>query len=562
MKTSIQITFGLVILCLLIPLCASAQTKKQVTINTCGDYQKISSPTARIMQLAQKTRTNIQTPAKARSNTSLPFTIRFVKESDHALTTDQQQVFNELSTATNLVQARLDSADICTSIGIDPTIYNWSPPAGSNAISNRLLKRWEDRAIAYINGGSKGSIDTLEVLFANTDSDGISGFARYVDLNSDGFDVRLYQTAVNANLDLDADGNIEVAGIINVIVHELIHLLMDTGHSCNVSGPNNASPDCSSCAIEQDSFLMINLVGCMGTHTTEEEHESARLMFMDRYELTDFSGCPQSCTEQTWYLDADNDGYSSGTALTQCDRPTDYFLASELTSINGDCDDSPTTGITCFENCTTFYEDEDGDGFGNPAVSVTTCIAPMGYVANNTDNCPNDINKIASGDCGCGTPETDCNEVDCAINLQNISEIGTDSLVKARNIEADNQLTNSANIYFKAGETITLKTGFHATSGSIFTAKIGVCNSADIIEVYPNPFKAQTTIQYYLPNKGKVNLQLVEFLGRKTKVLVNNKEQEGWNEFNLDAENLPEGIYYLVLNSDQYVKTQKLMILK
>tara|TARA_R110002049_G_scaffold302258_1_gene494990 strand:- start:67070 stop:70153 length:3084 start_codon:yes stop_codon:yes gene_type:complete len=43
---------------------------------------------------------------------------------------------------------------------------------------------------------------------------------------------------------------------------------------------------------------------------------------------------------QTWYLDADGDGYSEGTSTTACNRPTDYYIASELTATSGDCDDS------------------------------------------------------------------------------------------------------------------------------------------------------------------------------------------------------------------------------
>jgi|GEM_PF-4797635 len=41
-----------------------------------------------------------------------------------------------------------------------------------------------------------------------------------------------------------------------------------------------------------------------------------------------------------WYKDADNDGYSDGTKLTQCVQPSGYKLAASLTSTSGDCDDT------------------------------------------------------------------------------------------------------------------------------------------------------------------------------------------------------------------------------
>ncbi|MBZ5640777.1 MAG: FG-GAP-like repeat-containing protein, partial [Acidobacteriia bacterium] len=44
--------------------------------------------------------------------------------------------------------------------------------------------------------------------------------------------------------------------------------------------------------------------------------------------------------------------------------------------IDNDCDGVVDNGVL-----TTFYRDVDGDGYGNPAVTVQTCTAPAGYVA-------------------------------------------------------------------------------------------------------------------------------------------------------------------------------------
>ncbi len=105
---------------------------------------------------------------------------------------------------------------------------------------------------------------------------------------------------------------------------------------------------------------------------------------------------------QVWYADTDNDGYSNGTTLTQCLRPTGYKAASELTATTGDTNDNDAAinpGAT--EICdgidnngngsidegvtTTYYADTDGDGFGNPAQSQQACSQPVGFVTNNTD---------------------------------------------------------------------------------------------------------------------------------------------------------------------------------
>lgn len=71
----------------------------------------------------------------------------------------------------------------------------------------------------------------------------------------------------------------------------------------------------------------------------------------------------------------------------------------------GGCDEYFTgAGISLFDP-NTWYNDQDGDGAGDPASAVTVCEQPFGTVGNGDDQCPIDPDKIGPGSCGCGNPE-------------------------------------------------------------------------------------------------------------------------------------------------------------
>ncbi len=112
---------------------------------------------------------------------------------------------------------------------------------------------------------------------------------------------------------------------------------------------------------------------------------------------------------QVWYDDTDNDGHgqTGAASITACLRPTGYKAAVELMSTAGDCNDAvaainPAATEICDgidNNCdgqidngalATYYQDSDGDGFGNAAMTQQACSQPTGYVANNTDCDDND----------------------------------------------------------------------------------------------------------------------------------------------------------------------------
>ncbi len=97
----------------------------------------------------------------------------------------------------------------------------------------------------------------------------------------------------------------------------------------------------------------------------------------------------------TWYLDLDGDGYGSPDTVSivhSCDPQPGYALNSN------DCNDNnaavnPGATELCNgldDNCdgnvesgpiVAWYADVDGDGFGDAAVEVLTCIQPVGFVS-------------------------------------------------------------------------------------------------------------------------------------------------------------------------------------
>lgn len=106
-----------------------------------------------------------------------------------------------------------------------------------------------------------------------------------------------------------------------------------------------------------------------------------------RQDNVSLNGTFTTLTAQTFYADADGDGFGDlNTTISACSAPNGYVLNSD------DCDDMNAA----INPNTTWYLDNDGDSFGDAAVTFTGCIPPANYVLNSND-CDDNDNQITVG---------------------------------------------------------------------------------------------------------------------------------------------------------------------
>lgn len=84
---------------------------------------------------------------------------------------------------------------------------------------------------------------------------------------------------------------------------------------------------------------------------------------------------------------------------------------------------------------------------------------------------------------------------------------------------------------------------------------------------YPNPFNPEVTIKYQIPKPTKVKIVIYNVLGQKVKTLVNKVQDANFYSLLWDSKNdfgveVASGIYILRMETDEFVKSIKLILLK
>ena len=79
---------------------------------------------------------------------------------------------------------------------------------------------------------------------------------------------------------------------------------------------------------------------------------------------------------------------------------------------------------------------------------------------------------------------------------------------------------------------------------------------------YPNPFNPSTTIEFGLPEAGKVKLAVYDITGREVAVLLNADVSAGRHHVNWSCSECAVGTYMVILSGNNFRQVQKATFLK
>jgi hypothetical protein len=79
---------------------------------------------------------------------------------------------------------------------------------------------------------------------------------------------------------------------------------------------------------------------------------------------------------------------------------------------------------------------------------------------------------------------------------------------------------------------------------------------------YPNPFNPSTRISWHSPVSGYQSLKVYDVLGNEVATLVDEYKSAGSYEVDFIASELPSGVYIYKLQSGDFIKTMKMILLK
>ncbi|MEM9991548.1 MAG: MopE-related protein [Bacteroidota bacterium] len=282
----------------------------------------------------------------------------------------------------------------------------------------------------------------------------------------------------------------------------------------------------------------------------------------------------------TYYLDADNDGYGDlAMPLDTClmTPPMGYVTNSDdcddaTASINPDgvevCDgiDNDCNGlIDDTLPVTTYYLDSDGDGYGDAAISLDTCLMmpPANYVGNSLD-CNDQLSSInPDGVEVCDGIDNDCNGlIDDGLTLYTYYLDSDNDGFGDAAMRMDT-CQSFAPMGFVQDSTDCDDTAATSYPGAMEIADNDIdedCSGVDLYEatkVFPNPTAGALEVRYAY--SATLDIAVFDMVGKRLQGI---RMVPSNNFFTLDLSAYPPGIYILRLTDAEGERLLSQKVLK
>ncbi len=101
-----------------------------------------------------------------------------------------------------------------------------------------------------------------------------------------------------------------------------------------------------------------------------------------------------------------------------------------------------------------------------------------------------------------------------------------------------------------------------STSGVGLENLEGIPTKYSLEQNYPNPFNPTTRIRYSIPRAGFVSIKVFNILGKEVATLVSQNQKAGNYELEFKANNLPSGMYFYTLRTNNITITKKMLLIK
>lgn len=87
-------------------------------------------------------------------------------------------------------------------------------------------------------------------------------------------------------------------------------------------------------------------------------------------------------------------------------------------------------------------------------------------------------------------------------------------------------------------------------------------NTYDLYQNYPNPFNPSTTIDFSIARPGSVTLTVFNALGKTVKKITNEYSAPGKYSVNFSGEDITSGVYFYKIQTKEFTKTLKMLLIK